>query len=91
MKKIDKKLFKLIAIQTTIFMLIAHGFCYLNILYSHDSLNIFHSAYYGDSLAIGRFLIPVWNYIRGPYYPPLLIGILSIIFFIGINYLIVLK
>lgn len=88
LKKIDTKLLKCVAIVTVIFMLIAHGFCYFNIFYSHDSLSIFHSGYYEDSLEIGRFLIPVWNAIRGEYYPPLVIGILSTIFMIFINYFI---
>ena len=83
MKKLfDMKLLKFIGIVTTITMFVAHGFCYFNILYSHDSLNIFHAGYYGDSLGIGRFLIPVWTFLRGSYYPPIIIGVLSTIFMI---------
>lgn len=85
-KKLDIKLLKYVAVVTTLVMIIAHGFCYFNILYSHDSLNIFHAGYFTDSLEIGRFLIPVWNLIRGEYYPPLLIGFFSIVFMIFIVY-----
>ena len=89
MKILDKKLLKTISIETIILMLIAHGFVYFNIMFSHDSISVFHGGYYGDSIGIGRFLIPVWNYIRGEYYPPYLIGVLSIIIFIAINYFVI--
>ncbi len=87
-RKIDLPLLKYVAIVTAIIMLVAHGFCYFNMLYSHDSMNIFHAGYYGDSLGIGRFLIPVWTFIRGPYYPPVIIGALSTIFMILMIYFI---
>ncbi len=85
---IDFKLLKYISIITIFIMIAAHGFCYFNLLYSHDSLNIIHKGYYSDSLEIGRFLIPAWNFFRGYYYPPVVIGILSIIFMIAIVYFI---
>ena len=88
LKKVDFDLLKYVTIITVIVMFIAHGFCYLNLLYSHDSLNIYHSGYYDDSLEVGRFLIPVWTFIRGQYYPPLVIGVLSTIFMVFINYFI---
>ena len=88
LKKIDFNLLKYVAFSTIIIMVIAHGFRYFNLFYSHDSLSIFHSGYYDDSLGIGRFLIPVWTFIRGEYYPPFLIGTLSIIFMVMINYFI---
>lgn len=87
-KKVDINLLKYIAIITVLFMFITHGFCYFNILYSHDSSNIFHSGFYTDSLEIGRFIIPVWTLIRGKYYPPLLIGTFSTLFMIIIIYLV---
>ncbi len=84
--KINKKeieMLKFTAIITALIMIVAHGFCYFNLLYSHDSLIIIHNDFnYNNSLRIGRFLIPVWTYIRGEYYPPLLIGVISIIIMI---------
>ena len=51
--------------------------------------------YWGDSLLydtveIGRYIIPIYLLIRGKYYPPFLIGLLSIIFMILLIYYLVL-
>ena len=85
-KNLSSKNFKYIAIITTIFMLIAHGFAYTNVFFSHDSMKVL---YWGESLSydtveIGRYIIPLLLILRGKYYPPFLIGILSIIFMIFI-------
>lgn len=89
--KIDKKMMKFIAIVTIIFMIIAHGYAYFNIMFSHDSLRIFH---WGDNLTldsidVGRYLIPIFLLVRGKYYPPFLIGLFSTFFMILINYYLV--
>ena len=90
-KEIKSENFKFIAIITIIFMLAAHGFVYLNTIFSHDSMKII---YWGESLSydtleIGRFTIPILLLIRGKYYPPFLIGMLSIIFMILLIYFLV--
>lgn len=87
-KKIDKKKMKLVFIGTLIFMVIAHGYCYTNLNFSHDSMRTFFWTK-SDTLEIGRYLIPVFLIIRGKYYPPLLIGVLSFIFLALINYLLI--
>lgn len=90
-KFIDFDNLKFISICTIIIMIIAHGYCYFNMFFSHDSLRIFHwgSNLTLDSVAIGRYLIPIYLLFRGKFYPPLLIGVLSILFMIIINYLII--
>ena len=80
MKKIDKKILKTCFISTLIFIIIAHGYCYFNLNFSHDSLRVWHWGNYGDSVQLGRFLIPIYILIRGKYYPPLIIGVLSLLF-----------
>lgn len=91
MIKFDKNKLKTIAIITTLLMIVCHGYAYSNIMFSHDSLRIFH---WGnnltlDSIQVGRYLIPIFLLIRGKYYPPFLIGIFSIFFMIFINYFLI--
>ena len=70
---------KFISIITTIFMFMSHGYVYFNQIFSHDSMKII---YWGDwllydTVEIGRYIIPLYLLIRGKYYPPFIIGILS--------------
>lgn len=79
---------KTIVIWTLIFMIIAHGFAYTNVLFSHDSMRtIFWTKV--DTIEIGRYLLPLLLFIKGKYYPPLLIGIFTYILLVLINYLLV--
>ena len=84
--KIDIGSLKKVSIYTLIFMVIAHGFCYTNVLFSHDSIRTYFWTK-TDTISIGRYLIPVFLLIRGKYYPPFLIGIFTYCFMILINYL----
>lgn len=67
---------------TFLWGLIAHGYCYFNIFFSHDSMYI----YQDDAtwqISIGRFLQPYYIQLRGRFAPPSLIGVLSLLY-IGI-------
>ena len=88
---LNNKEFKFIAIITTIFMFAAHGFVYLNTIFTHDSMKIMYWGEYlsYDSIEIGRFIIPLLLIIRGKYYPPFLIGMLSIILMVLLVYFLV--
>ncbi len=92
MKKIEeiikKENVKTIILWTLIFMLIAHGFAYTNVLFSHDSMRTFFWTKV-DTIEIGRYLIPFLIMIRGKYYPPLLIGVFTYILLVVINYLLI--
>ena len=88
MEKIDVKKFKCILIFTLIFMVIAHGYCYTNLNFSHDSMRTFFWNSY-DTIEIGRYILPLLLILRGKYYPPLLIGILTYIVLVLIIYLLV--
>ena len=63
---------------TFIFGMAAHGFVYLNSLFSHDSMMIVTSD--ADwQISIGRFLNPVYFFFRGNVNAPWLIGLLSLL------------
>ena len=87
-EKIDVKKFKFILIFTLIFMVIAHGYCYTNLNFSHDSMRTFFWNNH-DTVEIGRYLLPILLILRGKYYPPLLIGALTYISLVLIIYLLV--
>jgi hypothetical protein len=68
---------------TFLWGLIAHGYCYFNLSYSHDSLYV----YQNDAswqISLGRFLQPLYLRVRGGIYTPSLVGLLSLVF-IGIS------
>ena len=85
---IDLNKLKLILICTLIFMVVAHGYCYVNLNFSHDSMRTFFWTK-SDTLEIGRYMIPVFLLIRGKYYPPLLVGTLTYLFLSIIIYILV--
>lgn len=87
-QKTDEKTLKYILISTLIFMAIAHGYCYTNLNFSHDSMRTFYWMT-ADTLEIGRFILPILLILRGNYYPPLLIGALTYIFLSLVIYLLV--
>lgn len=92
MNKIKKIIYsnnmKIIIISTLIFIAITHGFCYMNVLFSHDSIRTYFWTK-SDTISIGRYLLPLFLLIRGKYYPPLLIGTLTYFLLIIIIYLLV--
>jgi hypothetical protein len=63
--------------------LIAHGYCYFNLFYSHDSLYVYQNDA-GWQISLGRFLQPLYIRLRGNIYTPSLVGLLSLVF-IGIS------
>ena len=84
--KNDKNFF-VVMVSTFLFGLIAHGYCYFNLLYTHDSVIL----YQGDTawqISLGRFLQPVYLQIRGGFYTPCLVGALSLLFIALSAYLI---
>ena len=90
-EKLEENNIKFISVITTLYMLMSHGYVYFNQIFSHDSMKII---YWGewlmyDTVEIGRYIIPLYLLIRGKYYPPFLIGILSIIFMILLIYYLV--
>lgn len=73
--------------STFLFGLLAHGYRYFNLLYSHDSLLVYHKTDVGQMVGVGRIMVPVYLQFRGDFYPPLLVGVLSLVFLAGTAYL----
>ncbi len=71
--------FKLVGFFVILFGLAAHGYCYFNLLYSHDSLHIVRSIQENAlQIGLGRFGIPIYLQIRGYIAMPTIVGILSL-------------
>jgi hypothetical protein len=68
---------------TFLWGIIAHGYCYFNLSYSHDSLLVYQDDVVWQ-ISLGRFLHPIYFQIRGNIYTPALVGFLSLVF-IGIS------
>lgn len=67
---------------TFLWGLLAHGYCFLHSNFSHDSLNEFNSAIFGDAwkIQLGRYFIPVYRSLFHPELTyPWLIGVLSLL------------
>ena len=72
---------------SAIVFLVAHGYCFFNALYNHDSLLIFQNHDKGV-VSIGRFLRPIYSSLfRGRITAPWLIGCLSFAFLMASAYL----
>ena len=69
---------KFIFVFTVILMFIAHGFCFLNIMYSHDSVS-FSDINYTAKVNLGRWLYPVCIFVRNMA-TPWMMGILSTLY-----------
>lgn len=60
--------------------LAAHGYCYFNANFSHDSLFSIYEASPEVNIAVGRFLRPVYRLLRGNFTLPVINGFLSLVF-----------
>ena len=78
-----------IAIWTLIFSFIAHGFRWFNTSFNHDSLLLNYLYELRNQIFLGRWLTPVWMFIRGEITVPLLIAVFSICFLILANILLI--
>lgn len=71
--------FKQLLLFTAVIFFITHGYCFLNALYSHDSLMIFQN----DGLwqiSLGRFLQPFYCRLRGMITAPLWVGTCTFVY-----------
>ena len=73
--------------STFLFGLIAHGYCYSNLYYSHDSLLVYQGSDVVTQISLGRFLVPLYLKVRGEFYVPWLAGLLSLFFLAAAAYL----
>lgn len=65
-------------VSSIIVMLIAHGFCFMNLMYSHDSLDFADTSVL-DKVEIGRWLYPFFVH-RRLMATPWLMGVFSILY-----------
>lgn len=66
---------------TFLFGLLAHGYSYFNIMYSHDSMMVYQDdEYLLQQLSVGRFMAPLYMWFRGIFYTPSLVAVLSLLF-----------
>ncbi|MBP3892224.1 MAG: glucosyltransferase domain-containing protein [Solobacterium sp.] len=80
-KLIENKTLWFVMVTTYLLGFVTHGYAFLNQFYSHDSIQAYRD--YSNAMwaaKLGRYFYPVMNLIRGYYYPPLLIGFLSLTF-----------
>ena len=89
MKKLYSKKEKLLysIIFTFIWGILAHGFCYFNLNFSHDSLLVIQDDI-SFQISIGRFIQPLYFLLRGNVYAPALVGFISLTF-IGLSVFII--
>lgn len=87
LKKEQKELLIRVFVSTLLFGLAAHAYSYFNLMYSHDSLLVYQWNDAGEMIGVGRFLVPVYMKLRGSFYPPFLVGLLSLLFLAGASYL----
>lgn len=84
----NKKKLCVILFMTAILWMVAHGYRYVNMMFTHDSLLMIYQNDYSWQIAIGRILIPVIVFLRGALTIPWLIGILAILWIALTVYLI---
>lgn len=90
MKMNNDKSFKQSFGYTFLLGLIAHGYCFLNMIASHDALNNIYIAEKWTRVRAGRFFYPVYlSLVRGRIFVPWLIGILGLFWISLAVYLIV--
>lgn len=82
--KIDnnKKSLSFAFITTFIWGMVSHSYGFLHSNFSHDSLNEFNGAYFGNTFKVelGRFMVPLYRAIfRSDITLPWLIGVLSLL------------
>lgn len=82
-----RDLFICVLASAMIFGLAVHGYAYFNLLYSHDSLLVNQGRDVGQMIGVGRFAVPLYLQFRGDFYPPALVGILSLLFLAAAAYI----
>lgn len=79
-QSIDWQKLKFIAFCVFCFGLVAHGYCYFNANFSHDSLYSLYEERPDMMIALGRYLRPVYRLLRGNFTLPVINGFLSLCF-----------
>ena len=76
-----------VAVSVIIFSFLAHGYRFFNNMYSHDSLLMIYQNDYAWQISLGRYVQPLWIFLRGSISSPWLITLLTMIWLAGAGYL----
>lgn len=89
-KTVDERLLKQSFLYTFVIGIVAHGYCFLNLFVSHDSLNDFYVSDQWERAGFGRIFYSIYiSLTRGRLVLPWFIGILSLCWISAAVYLIV--
>lgn len=77
------------AISVILISITAHGFMFFNEQLSHDSITLMYNTDSLTMISFGRFIRPIYNAIKGYFCYPTLNGMLSVLFLIGVAYIII--
>ena len=90
MEKLDVQIqpkLKKIALYTLIFMVLLHGYRYVSLGFSHDSLAFAWQPDLEWQISLGRYMQPFyWWIIRGRIAAPFIVGVLSYGYMVGSVY-----
>lgn len=78
----NKKMLVFAIVCTFLWGMLAHGYCFFDNSVSHDSLNEFHAAIFGNEwkMQLGRVFTPLYrDLLRGDATMPWLIGVLALL------------
>ena len=75
--------------SSAVFMFLVHAYRWMNSIFNHDSLLIFQ-ADRGFQISLGRFLNPVYVWVRGKIAAPYLIALLAV-FFISFSVMLIVR
>lgn len=79
-KTVDWQKLKFIALWVFAIGLVAHGYCYFNGNFSHDSLYSIYEQSPELMISVGRYLRPVYRLLRGSFTLPVINGFLFLCF-----------
>lgn len=77
---VDWQKLKFIALWVFAIGLVAHGYCYFNANFSHDSLLSIYEESPEMMISLGRYLRPIYRFLRGNFTLPVINGFLSLCF-----------
>ena len=79
---------RVVALWTAVFLVVSHAFRWFSTAFNHDSL-VVHQVDGSWQALLGRYLVPAYLVFRGKIANPFLIGLISSVFLIISNILIV--
>lgn len=85
----NKKKIEYIVLVTVVLYLCAHGYRAVNSMFSGDALLMIYQNDYAWQISLGRYVQPLWIFLRGSISSPWLITLLTMIWLAGAGYLVI--